>query len=196
MPASHHAKKQKAQHHPEYSTFINEAIVPAQASELQTGVPASVTIAQAILESAWGKSHMGAAHNYFGVKAQEDKKRNVTYGSVASGYVDKKTREHVGGKDIFVTAHFRSYKSMTDSFVDHGLFLKNNRRYQSSIEAYAKNHDADEFARGLQKAGYATDPNYAELLITIMKKNNLYKYNQPLMIDKNFDSSNIKTQYA
>ena len=174
MATNHH----KAHHHPECAVFINEAIVPAQQSELLTGVPASITIAQAILESGWGKRHMGAAHNYFGIKAQVGRGGNVSYGNVASGYVDHKTREHFHGKDVHVTAHFRSYNSMTDSFVDHGLFLKNNHRYTNALGEYAKNKDADGFARELQKAGYATDPKCAELLIVIMNKNNLYQYNQ------------------
>jgi flagellum-specific peptidoglycan hydrolase FlgJ len=111
-------------HSSEYLKFIDGAAVPAQSSELQTGVPASITIAQAILESAWGKHHIDSANNYFGVKAQENKKGNVSYGSIATGYVDTKTREHIAGNDITITAHFRSYKDMTDSLTDHGMFLK------------------------------------------------------------------------
>jgi flagellum-specific peptidoglycan hydrolase FlgJ len=67
---------------------------------------------------------------------------------------------------------------MTDSFVDHGTFIRDNSGYQSALEAYAKTGDADEFARGLQKAHYATDPHYAEVLINIMKGRKLYQYNQ------------------
>jgi flagellum-specific peptidoglycan hydrolase FlgJ len=66
---------------------------------------------------------------------------------------------------------------MADSFLDHGIFLTSNRRYAKAIAAYAKSKDADEFARGLQKAGYATDPQYAKLLISLMKKNDLYRFN-------------------
>ena len=158
--------------------FIKDAAVAAQASEKATGVPASVTIAQAILESGWGKSHMGDANNYFGIKAQEDKKGNVTFGNVATGVVDKSTKEFdKKGNAFFVVAHFRAYKDMTGSFTDHGLFLRDGPRYAKAMAAYAKDKDANEFARGLQKAGYATDPKYADLLISIMKKNDLYKFN-------------------
>ena len=66
---------------------------------------------------------------------------------------------------------------MADSFLDHGIFPTSNKRYAKAIAAYAKSKDADEFARGLQKAGYATDPQYAKLLISLMKKNDLYKFN-------------------
>lgn len=66
---------------------------------------------------------------------------------------------------------------MADSFTDHGRFLKDNNRYHKIIDNYAKDGDADTFAQGLQKAGYATDSGYAENLISIMKRHELYKYN-------------------
>ena len=180
MSATTHAKKHHAIHSTNHN-FIHQAIHPAQNSEKLTGVPASITIAQAILESGWGKHHMGSANNYFGVKAQTVKGK-VTYGNVAIGYVDRTTKEHIKSlnKDISIKAHFRSYKNMSDSFLDHGTFLKNNPRYSSALTAYAKTKNADDFAHGLQKAGYATDPNYANLLISIMKKYKLYQYNQKL----------------
>jgi flagellum-specific peptidoglycan hydrolase FlgJ len=160
-----------------HASFIKECSEPAQISEQETGVPASITIAQAILESGWGQRHIGEANNYFGVKAQTARGK-VVYGDIASGYVDRSTKEHLRNKDVTVTAHFRSYSSMTDSFRDHGMFLRNNPRYHAALDAYAKTGDADEFARGLQKAGYATDPDYAQSLIAIMKKHNLYQYNR------------------
>lgn len=172
------AVKLKAVHSPEYLKFIGTAVGPAQSSELQTGVPASITIAQGILESAWGKHHVGSANNYFGVKAQEDQKGVVGYGSIATGYVDTKTKEHIGGKDITITDHFRSYKNMTDSFTDHGMFIKNNVRYRAALDAYAKTGDAKAFAKGLQEAHYATDINYAKTLIKIMDQYKLYQYNK------------------
>ena len=67
---------------------------------------------------------------------------------------------------------------MEDSFLDHGLFIKNNPRYSAALTNYSKNSNADDFALGLQKAGYATDPQYAKLLISIMKKYDLYQYNK------------------
>jgi flagellum-specific peptidoglycan hydrolase FlgJ len=177
----HHTVKHHAVNAP-HIKFIAAAGSPARSSELQTGVPASVTIAQAILESSWGQHHMGAANNYFGVKAQTVKGQ-IIYGDIATGYVDRSTREHIKktNKDVTITAHFRSYSDMESSFRDHGMFLRNNSRYHAALDAYAKTKDADEFARGLQKAGYATDPHYSELLISIMKKNDLYKYNMPVV---------------
>jgi flagellum-specific peptidoglycan hydrolase FlgJ len=81
--------------------FINEAIVPAQASQEQIGVPAAVTIAQAILESGWGQHHLGEANNYFGIKAF---KRNGTidFGSIAVGFVTVPTREVINGAEVMV----------------------------------------------------------------------------------------------
>jgi flagellum-specific peptidoglycan hydrolase FlgJ len=153
-----------------HEAFIKAAGSAAKKSEKQSGVPASVTVAQAILESGWGEAHMGNANNYFGIKAQV-RNGKIEFGDVASGYVDKIT------KDYTVVAHFRRYKSMADSFLDHGIFLTSNKRYAKAIAAYAKSKEADEFARGLQKAGYATDPQYAKLLVSLMKKNDLHKFN-------------------
>jgi len=161
-----------------HANFIQSAGDPARSSELQTGVPASITIAQAILEAAWGQHHIGAANNYFGIKAQTVNGQ-IVYGDIATGYVDRSTKEHIKktNKDITIIAHFRSYSDMESSFRDHGMFLRNNPRYRAALDAYAKTNDADEFARGLQNAGYATDPHYAELLISIMQRYNLYQYN-------------------
>jgi flagellum-specific peptidoglycan hydrolase FlgJ len=169
-------QKQGVVRHYAHTAFIWKAGPPAQASERVTGVPASITIAQAILESGWGKHHIGTAHNYFGVKAQTVN-GEVKYGEVAKGYVNVKTKEHLKGKNITISDNFRSYKSMQDSFVDHGNFLRTNHRYYGILAAYAKDGDADAFARGLQKAGYATDPHYADLLIKIMKARKLQRYN-------------------
>ena len=170
--------KKKAAPSVDKAAFIKLAGPAAQASETDTGVPASVTIAQAILESGWGKKHMGDANNYFGIKAQT-KGGKIVFGDIATGFVDKPTKEFdkTTGKTITVIAHFRSYKDMAGSFTDHGMFLKNNARYKKAITAYAKNKDANKFAEGLQEAGYATDPKYASQLISLMQKNDLYKFN-------------------
>ena len=167
-----------ASHQPATTGFITQAISPAQDSERVTGVPASVTMAQAILESGWGKHHMGGANNYFGVKAQS-RHGQIQIGDVATGYVTKKTGEHLKGKNVTVDANFRSYKDMNGSFIDHGKFLVQNPRYSHAIANYQKTHDADGFARDIQKAGYATDPDYASKLIKMMKGHNLYQYNLP-----------------
>jgi len=160
----------------EQKAFIKVASAAAQKSEEKTGVPAAVTIAQAILESGWGEHHMGDANNYFGIKAQEDKNGKITFGDVATGFVDKPTKEFKNGKAFTIVAHFRSYKDMAGSFIDHGIFLTSNARYRKALDAYKESKDAAGFARGLQAAGYATDPNYAKTLISLMNKFDLTQF--------------------
>lgn len=158
--------------------FIESAVLGARRSERDIGVPGSVTIAQAILESAWGQRHMGNANNYFGIKAQV-KDGKVTYGDIANGYVERITKEYdKSGRPYTIIAYFRAYKNMADSILDHGVFLT-GKRYRKALEAYAKSKDADAYARGLQEAGYATDPKYAQALISLMKRYDLYQYNRP-----------------
>jgi flagellum-specific peptidoglycan hydrolase FlgJ len=192
-PASKHHHHQKhhhrTAHHAATEAFIKQAATAAQASELQTGVPASVTIAQAIIESGWGHSHFGTANNYFGIKAQTKHVKHgkgtkptteVVAGPIANGYVTAPTHENVKGKLVKVKANFRSYKNMSDSFTDHGEFLRANKRYAKAFQDYASDHDADNFATNIAQAGYANDGGgYAEKLISMMKHHNLYQYNLP-----------------
>ena len=168
----HHSVHQ-ALHGAGHANFIKSASISAKQSELLTGVPASITVAQAILESGWGEKHIGLANNYFGVKAHVVDGK-LADGGLATGYVVTKTGEHIGGKNIKVSANFRSYKSMADSFTDHGQFLRDNPRYHSILDAYQKTGDVTEFSKGLQKAGYATDPGYADNLIFNITKYKLH----------------------
>ena len=133
------------------------------------GVPASVTIAQAILESGWGGSELATrANNYFGIKCA----------AVASphqiGCIDKATWEHLNGNDVTMTASFRRYASMRDSFLDHGLFLT-KPRYAAAFKAATP----DEFARRIWQAGYATDPQYPAKLVRLMDQYELRQYDDP-----------------
>lgn len=141
--------------------FFAMAVGPAQASQKATGVPASVTLAQAILESGWGDQHMGDACNYFGIKAQSGEPS-----------VTLQTREVEGGKSVFVDAAFRRFASVEECFAAHGHFLRNNSRYAKAFETA----DGESFARAIAAAGYATDPKYADLLVEIIQQNNLTKY--------------------
>jgi len=141
--------------------FFAIAVGPARASQEATGVPASVTLAQAIIESGWGDSHMGDAWNFFGIKAQG-----------GEPFVVVRTREVVGGKDVFVNAKFRRFASMEDCFREHGRFLRDNPRYAPAFETT----DAESFARAIHAAGYATDPHYSDALIDIIRQNDLTQY--------------------
>lgn len=145
--------------------FIMSAVEPAQASQRETGVPASVTIAQAALESDWGRSALSVkGQNYFGIKALS--------GPGPAGVIYMNTGEHLNGQDVTVNAGFRAYNNMEESFTDHGRFLKENDRYDVCFDT----DDPKEFARRLQAAGYATDPQYAAKLIAFMDRHNLYVY--------------------
>ena len=161
----------------ERAAFIQSIVSPAQWGETHFGVPASVTIAQAILESYWGKRDIN--NNYFGIQAQKNQRTGVvTYGDIATGYATAATHEYnkKTGKKYPTDEFFRIYRDKMDSVRDHAVFLHQNPRYRPAFEAYAKTGNADEFAHELKKATYATDPKYDELVIGIMKRRNLYKY--------------------
>jgi flagellum-specific peptidoglycan hydrolase FlgJ len=146
--------------------FISSIAEAAVESADQTGVPASVTIAQAILESYWGSSRLAHdANNYFGIKAQ-------TKGGSA-GSLTLSVWEVIGGRNVVENQAFRAYNTVAESFVDHGLFFLENGRYASAM---ASKNDAKQFAIEINRDGYATDPSYASKLIGLMDRYNLYRY--------------------
>ena len=150
--------------------FIAAAVPGAQQGWRQYGVPPSVTIAQAILESGWGRSGLAVNHrNYFGIKCQSGR-----YGALASGCYTYRTQEcSKAGNCFTTTGSFRTYATMAHSFRDHGNFLKVNSRYKPAF-AYTRN--ANKFIWTVWKAGYATDPNYYTKITGIMAANKLYQY--------------------
>jgi hypothetical protein len=123
---------------------------------------ASVSIAQAAVESGWGASAPG--NNLFGIKA--------------NGWTGKtqvlKTTEIVDGKAISVKASFRAYRSWAQSMDDHGAFLASNSRY-ANILGVSDYHTA---CHRLQADGYSTSPSYANLLIGIINQYRLYQYDR------------------
>lgn len=142
------------------ATFI-AAIAPfAIAEQIRTGVLASITIAQAALESGWGTSAPG--NNLFGIKGTGQ---------------DLVTREFVNGRFIDVVNGFRVYDSWEGSIIDHSDFLIANRRF-AAAGFFERSARLDYFgaALALQAAGYATDPDYAAKLIGIIETNGLAKY--------------------
>lgn len=147
--------------------FINRVAPWAKESQNKFGVPASVSIAQAILESSWGQSTLTSEYNaYFGIKCSKTS-------PYAKGCVDMSTWEVIDGSNTTVKAGFRTYATPRDSFMDHGNFLKVNSRYAKAFN-YPKN--ADQFIREVHKAGYATDPNYSTKVINLMGRYNLYSF--------------------
>jgi flagellum-specific peptidoglycan hydrolase FlgJ len=99
----------------------------------------------------------------FGIKA------NSKWLKADGEYVVSNTWEHVNGKDIRVDAKFRAYDGYVESVSDHSKFFKDNGRYSSLFDIKRDSKYLENWARGLQKAGYATDPNYANQLIKHIK---------------------------
>ena len=151
------------------AAFLDAAAGPAQASQREFKVPASVTLAQAILESGWGRSKLSFNdRNYFGMKCFGNP------GTIAVSCHDYVTKEcNQATLACWTTvASFRVYNSPTDSFRDHGRQLATLTRYTAAFN-YPKN--PNQFAAEVHKAGYATDPNYTTKLVGIMQKYDLYQ---------------------
>ena len=141
--------------------FISKIAMAAQFSAQQTGVPASISIAQAALESGWGESGLTkAGNNLFGIKA-DSRWRGAT--------LTLDTKEFLKGQWVVVPAKWRKYPSWQASIDDHATFLKSNPRYSPCFQCST----SEAFARALAKAGYATDPIYADKVISVMTKHNL-----------------------
>ncbi len=122
------------------------------------GIPASITLAQGMLESGLGKSYLAeSANNHFGIKCH-------------TGWEGKKVYHDDDEKGEC----FRSYPNAEESYRDHSLFLTGRSRYAFLFEGSPTNYKA--WARGLKKAGYATNPNYPKLLISLIEAHQLDKY--------------------
>ncbi len=143
--------------------FVSLLLPHAKLAEQATGIPAHFMIAQAALESGWGKHEIrhadnSSSYNLFGIKAGRDWKGAV---------VETVTTEYINGVPQRMIEKFRAYNSFAEGFRDYADLLLNNPRYAAVI----KNQDAAAFAYGLQQAGYATDPKYADKLIRILNSN-------------------------
>jgi hypothetical protein len=127
----------------------------------QYSIPASITLAQGILESGAGQSRLAVeANNHFGIKCHKDWKG------------EKFLQDDEGKNECF-----RKYGHAEESFRDHSLFLSGRERYRQLFSL--KLTDYKGWARGLQSAGYATNPGYADRLIRIIEDNQLNLYDQP-----------------
>ena len=141
--------------------FVRKHAEAAEAAEKATGIPSEHILGQAALESGWGRKEPKMAdgtssHNLFGIKATAS-----WTGKVA----EVTTTEYIGGVARKVTAKFRAYDSYEDSFKDHARLLSQSPRYAQTV---AQADTAKGFAQGLQKAGYATDPAYADKLTKVI----------------------------
>ena len=145
--------------------FFNNISAGAMESYKKNGIFASITLAQAMLESGTGSSGLTSkANNLFGVKAYNWSGKSV----------QMMTKEHVQGIDVDVLAAFRAYDNWNESIQDHVNFLIHNSTYTEHGVFTSKTYE--EQAQALQSAGYATDPNYAMSLVLLIKQYNLDKY--------------------
>ncbi len=161
----------------EYSTkdrnldYITQYGRAAVLSMDRIGVPASIVLAQGVLESGAGTSELATtAKNHFGIKC----------GSGWNGKTYKKRDDDRDSDGNIIESCFRSYQSVEESFVDHGQFLRDPRK--SNRYGFLFNLDRTDYkgwARGLQSAGYATAPDYADKLINLIERYRLYEYDSP-----------------
>ncbi len=157
--------------------FLRMAVPAAMATQKAYGVLASVTVAQAILESGWGQSQLARrCFNYFGIKA--------THGQVAAHeYAEFPTKEYATGRSVQELAQFAKYSSPADGFQAHARLLAQSARYQPAMAAACRGAEA--FAAGLQNCGYSTledadgKPIYAERLMQFVREYNLEQYDVP-----------------
>jgi peptidoglycan hydrolase FlgJ len=148
--------------------FVATMLPLAKDAAARIGVDPTVLVAQAALETGWGKSIMrqsdgSSSHNLFGIKAQ---------GGWQGPEARAITSEFRDGKMVKETADFRSYDSYADSFHDLVSFLQNNNRYQATLKSA---DNPEQFVKELQKAGYATDPGYASKITQIAKQMKSYQ---------------------
>jgi flagellar protein FlgJ len=136
-------------------SFVDKLWPHAAEAAQALGIAPHLLIGQAALESGWGRHELKAAdgsssHNLFNIKAGASWK---------GATVEKTVTEYVNGKPVQSTEKFRAYDSYSEAFADYAKLLTGNPRYAGVL-----NQDAEGFAQGLQKAGYATDPAYADKL--------------------------------
>lgn len=149
--------------------FIERLLPHAQELQEGYGILPSIILAQAILESNWGKSQLAQDyHNLFGVKAYGNQKK-----------VKMNTKEYYNEQWITIKGEFRVYDSWEDSMDDHTALFVNGvdwspKKYEQVLTA----QNYKEAANALQKAGYATDPDYAAKIKSVIEQYKLYKYDQ------------------
>ena len=159
--------------------FVQQHTAAAREAEASTGIPANFMVSQAALETGWGRKEIRHADgtpsfNLFGIKASGNWKGQTA---------EVVTTEYINGKAQKVTAKFRAYGSYAESFADYAQLMKQSPRYQAAVSGAVgtapgaavgattgarTDQRAAAFAMGLQKAGYATDPAYADKLTRVI----------------------------
>lgn len=143
------------------AAFVTRHGDAARQAEQETGIPAAFMISQAALETGWGRREIrnadgSTSYNLFGIKAGANWK-----GPVA----EVTTTEYIDGRAQKVTARFRAYSSYAESFADYARLMKTQPRYAGVVSGSTT---ATGFAQNLQRAGYATDPAYADKLSRVI----------------------------
>ena len=158
---------------PSFEEYINKYKNLAIQQQKEYKIPASIKLAQGLLESAAGSSRLARiGNNHFGIKCKEEWRGGRMYHD-----------------DDAKNECFRTYKSAEESYLDHSLFLANRKYYVSLFDLNI--YDYKGWAHGLQKSGYATDKSYGEKLIRIIETYELYKYDKAKPQDKTYISDEI-----
>ncbi|WP_432672999.1 glucosaminidase domain-containing protein [Flavobacterium sp. SM2513] len=146
--------------------YVNEFKNIAKSNMKDYGIPASIILAQGILESGAGRGDLAKrSNNHFGIKCH-------------TGWEGEK----VYHDDDAAQECFRKYNDPAESYKDHALFLTGRSRYSSLFKLGKDDYEA--WAKGLRKAGYATDPRYPEKLISYIEKYNLHQYDSEVLGNK------------
>ncbi len=143
-------------------SFVNSMKPYAEKAAKALGVEPSLLLAQAALETGWGqkvvKNANGSSNNLFNIKAD----RRWQGDKIAT-----QTLEFHDNTPVKETAAFRSYSNYQDSFNDYVRFLNDNPRYETALQ---QRGDSESFIRGIHRAGYATDPTYADKVLQVQQK--------------------------
>lgn len=153
------------------SNYINNYKDIAVEEMHRTGIPASIKLAQGLLESDWGRSDLATtANNHFGIKC----------GGRWDGKTFYKKDDDKDDRGRLIESCFRSFSSPMESYMAHSDFLTDPKKeYRYGFLFEYESTDYISWAKGLKKSGYATDPNYPKKLITIIEKYNLSRFDTP-----------------
>lgn len=178
--------KNLSQARDDYERYVLTYYPIAVEQMIRHDIPASITLAQGLLESGAGKSKLSrTSNNHFGIKADKSWK-------------GKRTSAMDNGR----LCYFRKYENVRDSYEDHSMFLVNRQRYASLFKL-----DRDDYkgwAKGLKKAGYAEDPAYPSKLISLIERYSLHRYDDYTMKDvrksdgvahESYERNNTRTIY-
>ena len=159
-------------------SYIKHYKTIAVAEMMRSGVPASITLAQGILESEFGNSRLArTANNHFGIKCSSSWQGEKAY---------------TGSKKL--SNCYRSYPDTEQSYRDHTNFLVGNKRYAKLFRL--KTTDYEGWAKGLRKAGYATDPNYAVRLVSIIKRYRLHRFDEAEIAKREWSTAMLLAKAA